>query len=80
MGQKRKSRITILMSVNPPKAEVARRRCHFRDVPTPDVDADKSTMLGWLFLDNRFWILDYDNIRPATPTAVIPLDQKPSMH
>ncbi len=37
-------------------------------------------MLGWLFLDNRFWILDYDNIRPATPTAVIPLDQKPSMH
>ena len=36
-GQKRKSRPTILMSVKPPKADVARRQWHFRFVPLPEV-------------------------------------------
>ena len=36
-GHKRKSATTILMSVIPPKAEVARRRWHFRYVPKAEV-------------------------------------------
>ncbi len=35
-GHERKSRTTILMSVKPPKAEVTRRRWHFRYVPCVD--------------------------------------------
>ncbi len=38
LGHKRKSRTTILMSVMPPKAEVAGRRWHFRFVPIPEVE------------------------------------------
>jgi hypothetical protein len=37
-GHKRKSRTTILMSVKRPKAEVARRRWHFRFVPKAAVN------------------------------------------
>ena len=37
VDQNRKSRPTILMSVKPPKAEVARRWWHFRYVPTRDI-------------------------------------------
>ena len=37
MGQNRKSQAAFPMSVKPPKAEVARRRFHFRYVPLPEV-------------------------------------------
>ena len=43
-GQKRKSETTILMSVKPPKAEVARCRCHFRDVPEGDIHSGAKTV------------------------------------
>ena len=36
-GQKRKSATTFVMSALPPKAEVARRRWHFRYVPLAEV-------------------------------------------
>ena len=36
-GPSRNSATTILMSVKRPKAEVARRQWHFRDVPFPEV-------------------------------------------
>jgi hypothetical protein len=37
VGHKRKSDTASLMTDMPPKAEVARRRCHFRFVPLPEV-------------------------------------------
>jgi len=36
-GQQRKSATTFVMSVKPPKAEVARRQWHFRYVPLAEV-------------------------------------------
>ena len=56
------------------------RRLSVRVVPTPDVNAGSSTKLGWLFLDKRLWVSDYEIIRlhsalgdrPPAPEIILP--------
>ena len=48
MGQKRKSRTTILISVKPPIAEVSLSRFDVRYVPQPDIQASAVQYGPWI--------------------------------
>ena len=53
-----------------------------------DVNAGRSTKLGWLFLNKRLSVSAYDTIRlhsalgwkPPAPEAIIPMDPRRIMH
>jgi len=52
-GQLQKSPTTFVMSAKRLITEVAGQWCHFQFVPTPDVNIENLTKLGWLLFDKR---------------------------